>query len=38
MVAPKIASDIAQLWQQGIRSAPQVDERTHGWLEMLAAA
>ena len=38
MAAPKIASDIAQLWQQGIRGAHQVDKRTHGWLEMLAAA
>jgi Predicted membrane protein len=33
-----MARDIAQLWQQGIRSAHQFDERTHGWLGMLASA
>jgi membrane protein len=38
MAAPKMARDIAQLWQQGIRSVHQVDERTHGWLGMLAGA
>ena len=30
--------DIAQLWQQGVRSVHQFDERTHGWLGMLAGA
>jgi membrane protein len=29
---------MAQLWQQGIRCAHQFDERTHGWLGMLASA
>ena len=29
---------MAQLWQQGIRSAHRLDERTHGWLGMLAGA
>jgi len=27
-----------QLWQQGIRSAHQIDERMHGWPGMLAGA
>ena len=38
MAAPKMAKDITQLWQQGIRGAQQFDEWTHGWLGMLAAA
>jgi membrane protein len=38
MAAPKIARDIARLWQQGVRSAHQFDERTHGWLEMFVGA
>jgi len=38
MTAPKMARDIAQLWQQGIRSAHRLDERTHGWLGILAGA
>lgn len=29
---------MAQLWQQGMRSAHRLDERTHGWLGMLAGA
>jgi YihY family inner membrane protein len=29
---------MAQLWQQGIRSAHTLNERTHGWLGMLAGA
>lgn len=29
---------IAQLWQQGLRSAHRLDERTHGWLWMLGEA
>jgi len=38
LAAPKMARDIVQLWQQGIRGAHQFDERTHGWLGMLAGA
>jgi membrane protein len=38
MAAPKMARDIAQLWQQGIRSAHRLNERTHGWLGVLAGA
>ena len=38
MAVPKTARAIAQLWQQGIRSARQFDERTHGWLRMLVGA
>lgn len=33
-----MARTIAQLWQQGIRSAHRLNERTHGWLGMLADA
>jgi membrane protein len=29
---------MAQLWQKGIRRAHQFDDRTHGWLGMLAGA
>jgi membrane protein len=38
MAAPKMAKDITQLWQQGIRGAQQFDEWTHGWLGMLVGA
>ena len=38
MIAPKKTTDIGQLWQQGIRSAHRLNERTHGWLGMLAGA
>ena len=38
MAAPKMVRDMAQLWQQGIRSAHHFDERTHGWLGMLVGA
>ena len=38
MVTPKMVTDIAQLWQQGIRSAHQFDERMHGWLGMVVGA
>ncbi len=38
MSAPKMARDLAQLWQRGIRSVHQFDERTHGWIGMLAGA
>lgn len=33
-----MARTIAQLWQQGIRSSHWLNERTHGWLGMLAGA
>jgi len=33
-----MARDIAQLWQQGIRSAHRFDERTHRWLGVFASA
>ena len=33
-----MAKTIAQLWQQGIRSAHRLNERTHGWLGLLAGA
>ena len=29
---------MTQLWQQGIRSAHRLNERTHGWLGMLAGS
>jgi membrane protein len=38
MAAPKIARDTAQLWQQAMRSALQLDEWTHGWLGLLVGA
>ena len=38
MAAPKIARDVTQLWQQGLRSAHQLDDRTHGWLGILTGA
>jgi membrane protein len=38
MAAPKMARDIAQLWQQGIRRAHRLNERTHGWLGVLVGA
>ncbi|HEY5157330.1 MAG TPA: YihY/virulence factor BrkB family protein [Anaerolineales bacterium] len=38
MVSPKMVRDIAQLWQQGIRKVHRFDERTHGWLGVLARA
>jgi len=33
-----MARTIAHLWQKGIRSAHRLNERTHGWLGMLAGA
>jgi membrane protein len=33
-----MARTTAQLWQQGIRSAHRLNERTHGWLGLLAGA
>jgi membrane protein len=38
MTVPKLFRNMAQLWQQGIRSAHRLNERTHGWLGMLAGA
>jgi len=38
MTAPRMARHVAQLWQQGIRSAHRLDEQTHGWLGLLAGA
>jgi membrane protein len=38
MTAPKIVDDIAKLWKKIIRTTHQFDERTHGWLGMLAGA
>ena len=38
MAAPKIARDVTQLWKQGLRSAHQLDDRTHGWLGILTGA
>ncbi len=38
MTVPRRTRDIAQLWQQGVRSAHRLNERTHGWLGMLAGA
>ena len=38
MTVPRMARTMAQLWQQGIRSAHRLNERTHGWLGLLAGA
>jgi len=38
MTVSRSARTMAQLWQQGIRSAHRLDERTHGWLGMVAGA
>jgi membrane protein len=38
MAAPRMARDIARLWQWGVRGVHQLDERTHGWLGMLGSA
>jgi membrane protein len=38
MTVSRMARTTAQLWQQGIRSAHRINERTHGWLGMLAGA
>ncbi len=38
MTAPKMAGTRSRLWQQGIRSAHRLNERTHGWLGVLAGA
>ena len=33
-----LAGSVAQLWQQGFRSAHRLDKHTHGWLGILANA
>ncbi len=38
MAAPKMVSDVAQLWRRGVRRAHQFDARTHGWPGMLVSA
>jgi len=38
MTSPKMTRGISRIWQQGIHSIHQFDERTHGWLGVLAAA
>jgi membrane protein len=38
MTIPKMDRTKARLWQQGIRSAHWLNERTHGWLGMLVDA
>jgi membrane protein len=38
MAAPKIARSMAQVWQQGICSVHSLNQRTHGWLGILAGA
>ena len=38
MAVPRMARTMAQLWQQGIRSAHRLNEHTRGWLGMLAGA
>jgi len=38
MTAPKLPGWISRLWQQGILAIRRLDERTHGWLGMMAAA
>jgi len=38
MTYPRMTRILAQLWKQVIRSAHRLDERTHGWLGMLADA
>ncbi len=38
MTAPKMAGHVARLRQQGIRGAHRLDDKTHGWLGLLAGA
>jgi membrane protein len=38
MTMPRIARTVAELWQQGIRRAHRLNERTHGWSGLLAGA
>jgi membrane protein len=38
LAAPKLARDLEKLWQRGILSAHQFDERTYGWLGIIVGA
>ena len=38
MTAPRMAGTVVLLWQRGIRTAQRLNERTFGWLGMLADA
>jgi membrane protein len=38
MTGARITKNIEELWQQGIRNAQKLNERTHGWLGMLTGA
>ena len=38
MIVSKLVREIADFWQQGIRTAHLFDERTHGWPGMLIGA
>ena len=38
MTAPRMARTMAQVWQQGILCAHELNERTRGWLGILAGA
>jgi membrane protein len=38
MTAPKLVGTLEQLWQQGIRGAHRLNERSHGWLGIMADA
>jgi membrane protein len=38
MTLPRMARTMSQLWQQGVLNAYRLNERTHGWLGMLAGA
>jgi membrane protein len=38
MAAPRMVRTMTQLWQQGIRRAHRLNERSHGWLGILAGA
>ncbi len=38
MTAPRMVRQVAQLWQQGSRSAHRLDEQAHGWPGLVAGA
>lgn len=38
MNSPRMAGDLARVWQQGVRRARRLDEHTHGWLRLIAGA
>ena len=38
MTASRMARTVVELWHQGTRRAQGLDDRTHGWLGMLAGA